>query len=177
MRENFYKIGVCYEKRGAVLENSYLRADLEIELQIAPEAYGLQDIGTYFETLPKIGIRAAIAAFSITGGQVGHKCNCKTACQKDSCKCFKAGKKCTSSCHKKSTCCLNQDQPKGAICLPARDSVDDDLDEEDEEVVVTVAPKKNTKAVRNHVHDDDYEDFEVNKVPKRKTKAKVALSK
>ena len=96
-----------------MLENSYLRVDLVVELGISPAIYGLERIIESFESLPKIGIHAAIAAFSITGGQFGYFCKCKSNCQKDSCKCFKAGRKCTSRCHKESTTCLNHDMQIG----------------------------------------------------------------
>jgi hypothetical protein len=102
----WYKIGVA----GGILENSYRREDLRIELNCTPAQIGIPDIVQQYETdtLKVISLRTAMTHVSVGGGQGHFCCKCTKECNTKTCKCFKAGIKCGSKCHKNNQLCTNK---------------------------------------------------------------------
>jgi hypothetical protein len=121
----WYKIGVA----GGILENSYRREDLRIELNCTPAQIGIPDIVHLYETdtLKVISLRTAMTHVSVGGGQGHFCCKCTKECNTKTCKCFKAGIKCGSKCHKNNQLCTNK-------CIQV--IVHDNNDEEDVEPIV-----------------------------------------
>ena len=92
---NMYRIAV----KGGVLQNVYNRADIYLTPDMTAAAFGLNDVLDRWNESKRIGMREALKAHSLFGGQGHLHCNCKTKCDGGRCACKKANVICNSRCH------------------------------------------------------------------------------
>ncbi|KAI1712428.1 integrase core domain-containing protein [Ditylenchus destructor] len=93
--DGFYRIGTDH----GILSQQYSRNQIEpSSSQFVSE-----------ENVPdkEISLRAAVGAYSLSGGQGYKHCSCLQGCKTGKCNCRSLGRRCNSRCHN-STCCKNK---------------------------------------------------------------------